>query len=266
MATNCLKVLPVSNQPLRVLVTRPQPQADELLTLLSAQGIDAYHLPLFDYVAATNTTALTAQIQALDANNSLAIFVSAAAVTFAQSLLPLSQWPVQHIVAVGNKTAQALQQLGVACETPKQQCSEGILQLPSLQQVQQKTVVIVRGDGGREIIAEQLSAKGAIIRYIECYQRQWREYQINELNTQLKNWQINGIVSTSNALLIRLVSLLKKAELTEQRYWFEQCQWFVISERMLAQAKQLGIQRVVNVGTANNHQLQQFISTFGNAL
>ena len=60
---------------MRLLVTRPQPQADEWVAALRGAGFDAAALPLLDIVPAENPAALRAAAAQLPALT-LVVFVS----------------------------------------------------------------------------------------------------------------------------------------------------------------------------------------------
>ncbi|WP_296815495.1 uroporphyrinogen-III synthase [Thiobacillus sp.] len=55
--------------------------------------------------------------------------------------------------------------------TPDGQDSEAVLALPQLQAVAGRQVVIVRGVGGRALMADTLRARGADVHFMECYRR-----------------------------------------------------------------------------------------------
>ena len=74
----------------------------------------------------------------------------------------------------GTGTAATLKRLGFAdVHSPTQTfTSEGMLALPRLQNVAGKRFWIVAGEGGRPLIADTLTARGADVTTIECYTRQ----------------------------------------------------------------------------------------------
>jgi len=49
--------------------------------------------------------------------------------------------------------------------------SEGLLDLPELRDVAGWKVLILRGDGGRELLGDTLKARGAAVEYAACYRR-----------------------------------------------------------------------------------------------
>ena len=83
------------------------------------------------------------------------IFVSTNAVDYAYPLLP-DQLPADvGIAAIGQATAQALDRVGLTPTlVPERMDSEGLLALPGLQDIQGRRVLILRGNGGRELLAE----------------------------------------------------------------------------------------------------------------
>lgn len=180
---------------LNVLITRPTKKSQTLAEALATVNIAYVKQPLFDY----QTLADYQTSEKCLVNIDIIIFVSVAAVEFAQLTFAAQNWRYQHIIAVGKATKAALQLIGinpVIC--PKQENSEGLLALPVLSKnLKHKTVTIVRGNGGREHLAQHLIALGAEVNYLESYQRLWRTF-VKDINKQWLQQQINCIVVTSN--------------------------------------------------------------------
>ncbi len=138
----------------------------------------------------------------------LIIFVSVSAVTCLEQQVDLTQLQ-QPLLAVGATTASALQRsCGRPVLAPQDQRSEGILALPELQLVQQRQIVIVRGNGGRELIKQALLARGANVSYVQSYKRVPLPLDGLRLSDQWRQQQIQCIVVTSNEILSLLVQSL----------------------------------------------------------
>ncbi len=278
---------------LHILITRPEPKALVLANYLTqslpqhlniTNPIQCTIQPLFDYQPLASQTNIKQAIQKVAEQASpIFIFVSVAAVNFAQQTYPLTNWLIDNsntqIFAVGQATKKALQDLGinhVIC--PKQENSEGLLSLPSLQesifkQTKKQAIIIVRGNGGREHLKKQLSARGAQVCYIESYQRVWRIFP-KAIAKQWQDQQINCIVVTSNDLLKKLVQLIKQdtEQSTKQNsknnkgsinslpsYWQKQCLWIVASQRIADNAKTLGLEKIINANGANEYAISTAI-------
>lgn len=153
-----------------VLVTRPAHQAEFLCALIEARGGRAWRLPTLAIVdGPADRSALTA----LD-NYDMAIFTSANAVDKALTLRAPAIWPPNlRVAAVGAATAQALAARGLSdvLIAPPPYDSEALLTLPALQQVAGTRIVVLRGEGGRELLADTLRARGAHVDYCEVYRR-----------------------------------------------------------------------------------------------
>ncbi len=101
------------------------------------------------------------------------IFTSPAAVTAAAHLQPLRGRAGQVWLAVGSGTARALQRAGVAdVVAPTRMDSEGLLALPALQTLEGQRVGLVTAPGGRGVIADTVTAAGAVLVRADVYARQ----------------------------------------------------------------------------------------------
>ena len=251
-----------SKKPLNVLVVRPEKKAQALISVLNEQGIACVSQPLFDY----HSLADHQQSKEL-LTSEIIIFVSVAAVEFANACIAAKNWRYQHIIAVGNATKTALNTLALEnIHYPSQENSEGVLALSVLNKdLSNKKITIVRGNGGREHLAIELKKRNATIRYLESYQRIWRTFPKN-IDKQWYQQQINCIVVTSNALLEKLVELTQANSTTIKnettKYWKNNCIWLVASKRIANHAQQLGLDNVIQSDGAN----EQAISTALQAL
>ncbi|HEY8554144.1 MAG TPA: uroporphyrinogen-III synthase [Burkholderiales bacterium] len=158
-----------------VLVTRPAHQAAPLARLIEQAGGTAILFPAIEIAPPRDPAALEAVLDRLDTFD-LAVFVSPNAVeqTFRALRARDRSWPPQLAAAcVGRATAAALERHGVSvAAVPERQFdSEALLAHPRLADVAGRRIVIFRGDGGRELLAETLRARGAEVTYAECYRR-----------------------------------------------------------------------------------------------
>ena len=82
------------------------------------------------------------------------------------------QWPLSlSWYAIGPATAKKLKEYGIESEQPQLASSEGLLALPTLTG-EVGRVLIIRGVGGRELLRETLTERGATVDYLEVYRRE----------------------------------------------------------------------------------------------
>jgi len=257
-------------KPLKVLITRPEAKAQQLASLLNEQGITNTYQALFDYQPYASTQEINTALTSAD----ILIFVSVAAVEFAHATSALHFHSIENnsledkssqmIFAVGNATKQALTAIGVTqvlSPPPQQEHSEGLLKLAELANVNDKKVVIFRGNGGREHIANCLTQRGANVSYLESYQRVWRTLPKN-IAIKWQAQQINCIVVTSNDILLAIIKYLTSATDDTDNYWKTQCLWVVVSERIEQNAKALGLTHVINTQSASSQILCDALQEF----
>ncbi len=243
----------MSKNKLNVLITRPEHEGRVLAEKLTTLGVNTYCQPLFDHHSNQCQKELTKILACTQ--EPIVIFISVAAVKFANKIQPISTWPYDKVLAVGSATAKALQALGINAIAPEQHDSEGLLKLPHLQSINKRDIIIVRGDGGREYLADSLYSLGAKVNYFEAYQRIWRQLNPDIAQHWHKN-NINCIIITSNALLKSVVQLVS----TSDECWQNRYIWVVASERIAQKAKEHGLDQVINAHGANDNAIINTVS------
>ena len=122
-----------------------------------------------------------------------------------------------------------------------------------MQNVQGKTVLILRGNGGRELLSEQVQQRGANVEIVECYRREPLVYNNVEQTSLCKRAGIQTIVATSGEILTQLLDFVPRNE----HNWLKSCQLITVSERISHLAQALGWQNVIVSPRADNQTLLQ---------
>ncbi|MGZ8250504.1 uroporphyrinogen-III synthase, partial [Methylomagnum sp.] len=219
-------------------------------------GGRALRFPLLEIVPVEDNRAAVELLNRRDYWDWL-IFVSANAVRFA---LAAGDWndrlsPRTRIAAVGEATAKALANAGVRVDLiPKPQFnSESLLASPELAHVAGQQMLIVRGVGGREHLADELNQRGAATAYAELYRR---ADPPPDASARLRQWRQDGIdavVATSGEALTHLMELLGEAG-AEFAY---QTPLAVFGARIAGLAREQGWHRVAEANQANDQGLVQ---------
>ena len=195
---------------LGVLVTRPDHQAHHLCEMIEAEGGAAVRYAALVVKPRPDRAALRAAIGPVDRFD-LVIFVSANAVRHGADFL--EQRRDLPIAAVGQATAAALNLAGyrVSLMPSEGADSESLLAMHELAHMSGRRVLIVRGSGGRELLADVLTARGAQVQYAEVYTREPSQPS-DELQVEIETlWRQGGIAvytATSVELLEALVGLV----------------------------------------------------------
>jgi uroporphyrinogen-III synthase len=162
---------------MKVLVTRPATQAAEWVVQLKAKNIDAAALPLIGISPAINIMPVVLAWVRL-AQRRLVVFVSPNAAEQFFAVKPAGMfWPAQvYAGSTGPGTSQMLLKLGVPADRilepaadASQFDSETLWAPLATMDWQGTSVLMVRGDGGREWLAEQLRARGAEVSKVVAY-------------------------------------------------------------------------------------------------
>lgn len=198
----------------RVLLTRPASQAQGVAAKIEAAGGVVMHLPLLEIDPVTDAVdvqRIKEQVMALDRYD-IALFVSTNAARIGLEWIR-QYWPQLpaglSAYTVGPGTAAILREETWPVHCPDDGItSEHLLVLPGLQEVQGKRVALFRGQGGREVLAHTLRERGAMVDYIEIYQRRVPHYVRADVLQQMQSMDINVAVLTSQQIVEAFIDLL----------------------------------------------------------
>lgn len=194
-----------------IAITRPIAQAQKLNALILEAGGTPISFPLIDIVPLQDYTEFDLTLQAINRCD-WAIFISSNAVQNGLPRLIEAQTPLPaalKFAAIGPVTAQEIHKAGIAdVLTPVTRFdSEALLALPEMQAVSDQRIMIFRGVGGREILADTLKARGAAVIFAECYRRINPQVNSQLLETLWQNKQCQAIVVTSSEAMRHLLAM-----------------------------------------------------------
>lgn len=223
----------------RILITRPTEQADTLSQLISSNDGVSIQLPTIQIRPLEKTKELLKDINDLKLSDFI-IFVSrnAVKVAFDNFLNNIEIFSSIKIVALGPGTMRELAARGFKDIIYSNQAdTEGLLMLKEIQdkRISGKKISIVRGVGGRELLARNLKERGANVKYIDIYKRSLPHYDQTELDEVWCKKKPDIILVTSIDILDNLMILFKnyKNELLDTPL-------VVISDRVSKYAKKNG--------------------------
>ncbi|NVJ65066.1 MAG: uroporphyrinogen-III synthase [Gammaproteobacteria bacterium] len=243
----------------QIIVTRPQPQADEMAKLLSENNFNVVKTPLigflvnqdfqdhFDFSASQTADYL--------------IFVSQqAAHYYLQALSDEQLATLNHktIIAVGKATQETIASYGLSALVPQTFDSEGILTLLAEQNSEQKplNILLVCGNQGRKLLEETLSKHHQLTR-LEVYQR----VAIAQRFPTIDEPENTAILVTSEQLLklsLHQLSLQETPKMqTSDKSLLKTVAFICASSRIEQTAKQLG---AVNCYTAQSAANQDMLA------
>lgn len=260
MPTNALPTATDVLAGVTVVVTRPRHQAARLCHLIEARGGRSVLFPVLEIIDVEDIGPARALIQRLDEFD-LAIFVSANAVHKAAPMMAArAGFPARlRVAAIGRRTAEALQAHGLRADIQPHEgyTSEALLALPEMQHVQGKNVVIFRGAGGRELLGEALTRRGAQVSYAEVYRRVRPEYESAALVRVLGENKNIIIVVTSNEGLQNLFEMAG----AQGQPLLRHTRLVVMSTRNAEFARSLGFGAAVVAGQAGDEGLLDGVIT-----
>lgn len=231
----------------RLLLTRPAEECVALAATLSEADIHSANLPLLVIEPLKDTAEQRATMLELDRYCAVVV-VSKPAARLGLELLD-RYWPQppfgQAWFSVGGATGAILEGYGLDVSWPAYgDDSEALLALPRLAEaleVVDPRVLILRGEGGRELISETLRRRGAHVDSLELYRRHLPDYPSGALTETLRSERLNAVVVSSGQGLQSLHELAG-SDWSELR----ELPLFVPSARVAEMAAILGAKRIVD--------------------
>lgn len=197
-----------------VVITRPLAQAIQMAAEVTALGRRAVVFPLLAISPVADPAELIAALSDLSVF-SLVVFVSQNAIHAAFE--HISALPSHLKIAVMGQASRAtLAEYGVTTNivSPADESradSETLLAAIDVNALRGQKVLIVRGNTGREWLADALEKHGVFVSKITAYQRTMPQLSDEQINTlrALLNTQCDWMISSSEGLrnLVQLVSM-----------------------------------------------------------
>ncbi|MEQ1879971.1 MAG: uroporphyrinogen-III synthase [Burkholderiales bacterium] len=233
-----------------VLVTRATGQGRELADRIRALGGEPLLVPAIEIQAFADQD-VAAGLAKMDGYD-YAIFVSPNAARIAMaSAARLGRLPTRvKLAAVGSGTAAALSDAGLrGVLLPKQGAdSEALFRELASEARPNRRFLIVRGQGGREWLAERLRANGVQVDYLECYRRVKPKAHLDAL---LSRWQ-HGDRMACTATSVQIVENLFEMAGTVARPYLERTPFFVAHPRIARAAFGCGVNTLIVAGDGDS--------------
>ncbi len=252
----------MENKPLAgrgILITRPREQAGTLVRRVEACGGQAFVFAAIEIDPPSDPSAAARVLERLAAFD-LAIFISPTAVHRGLALLG-APWPKRvRTAAVGSGTRAELERHGISGATAPQGAadSEALLALPALADVRGKKVVIFRGEGGRQLLADTLAERGAQVEHAVCYRRSAPRGDISPVLAALRQATLHAVTSSSSAGLANLLRILGDEEAARLRA----TPLFVSHARIAEEARRLGAREIVVAGPGDEEMVDALVAYF----
>ena len=228
---------------LEVVNTRPQHQADYLSSQLSRLGARVLLFPLI-HIDFKQHEPLPDELSCCRH----IIFTSRNAVEAARNLWPefFRKLSALNIFAIGDATLSALNSHGVdqVKTMPGSSSSEQLLQHPDLAEdnISASPVLIVKGEGGRKHLFDELKNRGAKPFNANLYCRQKPCYDQSEIDALFRHMTDSRII-----VLTSVEAMNNLMDYASEQYQSAllQCQLLVLSERLAERAKQCGFEKEI---------------------
>ena len=231
---------------LNIAITRPREQAAQLVSGIAKLGGNCIQFPLLEITPLADDQPLRAVLARLSEFH-LAIFISPNAVRYGmEAIRSAGGLPGSlQIATVGLSSANALHDYGVKKVIAPQQRfdSEALLELPELQAVKNKHIVIFRGDSGRALLGDTLKLRGAHVEYATCYHRSKPQHDVSALLAA----KPDALSVSSSEALHNLWQMLGPAD----REQLTALPLFVSHGRIAAEAHNLGWQNIITAAGAD---------------
>ena len=245
-----------------ILVTRPAGQAENLIAGIEQLGGRATHIPFLAINPVVDAAPLTKIANHLT-DYQACIFISANAVQLAWPILTRQHpWPPTLVAAtVGPGTANVLRERGVSCVVlPETRYdSEGLLALPvfAAEWCQGRAFALIRGEGGRDLIAKTLRERGAQVDEASAYERALHPDALTAVQQLMRQDLPAAMVVTSSESLQRVMMVMSE----DLAHALRHVPIIAPHERIAQVARSLGFEQVM-VSAGGDAGILRFLQTY----
>ncbi len=227
---------------LRVLNTRPLEQGKVLTKAINAANGVSIELPALN-IEPTSDIWLDDFLKLNNINQ--AIFISANAINYFYQKLKehnLILPSTIKITAIGKASADALLKWNVHVDNlPKIANSLNLLQLSNLQEIKNQTILLIKGEGGLELIEAKLKERGANLISLALYKRSLPKISLQQIQSIWHDDKVDLILFTSQQAMQSIFTLFG----IDGKDWLCNKPCLVISDRLADFAKKLGVKKVI---------------------
>ncbi len=244
-----------------IVVTRPREQAANLCGRLADLGAIPVRYPVLEIFDIDDIGPLQDAAIRLEQFD-LVVFVIPTAVAKALDImLRQRRWPAGLAAAtMGRGSERELAARGVERVISPQLRfdSEALLEAPELQDMQGKRVLICRGDGGRELLGETLTARGATVEYLTVYRRGKPDLDPAPLLGLWETGRLDAVTLTSSEGLRYMVEMIGHLG----HAWLKKTPTFVPHARISEQATRFGLREIVATGPGDDGLIDGMLEYF----
>ena len=247
----------------RIVVTRPEKQAAGLAALIREAGGEALEIPTLEIHDLSDLAAFRSVIDRLDSFDA-AIFVSRNAVRNTLSLMGNRPWPAHlRVATVGDGSRAELESHGIkgAIAPSGRADSEALLEMQEFAAVAGKRIAIFRGEGGRTLLGDTLTARGALVEQAACYRRVKPAQSAALLAAAWECAKVDAVMVSSGEGLINLLEMLGGDG--PQR--LGESTLFVPHPRVAVEAVRKGLKRPIVAGPGDAAAVAALVAYFGGA-
>ncbi len=198
-----------------VVITRPERQADDLASLLAAEGASPIPFPTISIEPPSGWSELDRAIGELESYEWL-IFTSANGVHFFFKRLKEIGGDVRDlkgikICCIGPATAKQIEDRGIRVDLmPDEFIAEGILKSFAPMDLRGMKILIPRAAKARDILPETLKKQGALVEVVTAYQTVSSGRKKEELAERIDAGDVDVITFTSSSTVTNFIDIMGK--------------------------------------------------------
>ncbi|MBI3996158.1 MAG: uroporphyrinogen-III C-methyltransferase [Candidatus Omnitrophica bacterium] len=199
----------------RLLVTRASEKAGDLVTRLEALGAEVEQLPAIELAPVKLSAAFRDAVTALPQTHWV-FFTSPEGIGWFRHMLKPLRKDLRclagcHIGAIGPKTAETIEQLGLHVDfVPRQFRQEGVLQELPQRMLRGTRAAIFCAAGSRDVLAEGLRAKGMTVAKVSIYHTRSPKTMIRDVRALFRR-PFTYVTVTSASCVDHLAQALRAA-------------------------------------------------------